>query len=359
MNKGKSIIRKRYLVPAIIVIALVTFRLFLPLIVKNYVNDVLARIPGYYGQVADIDLDLLLGSYVLHGLYLNKVDANSEVPFLDFEKTKVSLEWKALLKGKIVSEINMTRPQLIYVFEDQQRDKAPDPGLEDWSKALTDLVPIDINKLQVDNGKVGFVQLSADPNIDLHLDSIHLHASNLSNVVQKSSNLPSSLYATATSIGNGRLKLEGKMDLVRKIPNMDLSLALEDASATALNDFTNHYAGIDFDKGTFHLFSEIAIANGYLKGYIKPILNDTRLIGKGDSFLKTLWEGFVSFFKFILKNQKHNSLATKVPMEGDLKSVKSSPWTAMANIFRNAWIKAYKNVVDKDIEYRDAKKAGE
>jgi hypothetical protein len=185
-----------------------------------------------------------------------------------------------------------------------------------------------------------------------------LHASNLRNVVQKNSNLPSSLYATATSIGNGRLKLEGKMDLVRKIPNMDLSLALEDASATALNDFTNHYAGIDFDKGTFHLFSEIAIADGYLKGYIKPILNDTRLIGKGDSFLKTLWEGFVSFFEFILKNQKHNSLATKVPLEGDLKGVKSSPWTTIANIFRNAWIKAYKNVVDEDIEYRDAKEPG-
>lgn len=81
------------------------------------------------------------------------------------------------------------------------------------------------------------------------------------------------------------------MDLMRKIPNMDLSLALEGASATALNDFTNHHAGIDFAEGTFHLFSGVAIADGYRKGYIKPILKDTKLIGKEDGFLKTLWEG--------------------------------------------------------------------
>lgn len=358
MNNRRGIRKKRYLVPAGIIVVLLVFRLLLPVLVKNYVNGVLAGIPGHYGQVADIDLNLLLGSYMLHGLYLNKVDANSEVPFLEFEKTRISLEWDALLKGKIVCEITMTRPQLIYVFEDQEQDRAPDPELEDWSKALTDLVPIDINKLQVNEGKVAFVQLSASPDIDLHLTDIHLHAANLRNVVQQNSNLPSSLYATATSIGNGRLKLEGKMDLVRRIPNMDLSLALEDASATALNDFTNHYAGIDFHEGTFHLFSEVDIADGYLKGYIKPILEDTKLIGKGDGILKTLWEGFVGFFKFILKNHKHNTLATKVPLEGNLNDVNSRLWPTITNIFRNAWIKAYTNVVDGDVEFQDARRSG-
>lgn len=71
----------------------------------------------------------------------------------------------------------MTRPQLIYVFEDQQQDTAGDPELEDWGRALTDLVPIDINKLHVIQGKMSFVQLSADQDIDLYLQDINLHAS--------------------------------------------------------------------------------------------------------------------------------------------------------------------------------------
>ncbi|MEE1961071.1 DUF748 domain-containing protein [Allomuricauda taeanensis] len=345
--------RKRYLLPAILIVLLIAFRIALPYIVKNYVNKVLADIPGYYGQVEDIDLSLITGAYTIDHLYLNKVNAGSQIPFLDFEKTNISIEWSSLLKGKVVSEINMTRPTVIYVFEDQQKESEGDADIDDWSKALTDLVPIDINKLEIHGGKMAFVQLTADPNIDLHLDQIELYATNLRNVVRTEARLPSNLSADAISIGGGNLHLEGQMDLVKQIPDMDLALSLENANATALNDFTDHYAGIDFDKGTFNLYSELAIADGYLKGYLKPILKDTKLIGKEDAFLDVLWEGFVGFFKFVLKNHKQNTLATKVPIEGDLNDVKTKTWPTVTNIFKNAWIKAFKGIVDNDIEFEN------
>ncbi len=70
MNKRRGLRKKRYLVPARIIVALLIFRLLLPLTAKNYVNGVLDGIPGNYGKGADIDLNLLPGSYVLNGLYL-------------------------------------------------------------------------------------------------------------------------------------------------------------------------------------------------------------------------------------------------------------------------------------------------
>jgi len=353
MAKKKIYMRKRFLVPAILIILLVALRLALPYFVKNYVNKVLADIPGYYGQVEDIDLSLITGAYTIHQLYLNKIDAGSEVPFLDFEKTNISIEWAALFKGRIVSEISMTRPTLIYVFEDQQKEVGGDPDIDDWSEALTDLVPIDINKLEIHGGKMAFVQLSADPNIDLHLDQIELYATNLRNVLREETKLPSDLSVTAVSFGGGQLKLNGQMDLVKEIPDMDLELSLENADATALNDFTNHYAALDFDKGNFNLYCELVIADGYLKGSLKPILRDTKLIGKEDAFLETLWEGFVGFFKFILKNHKENTLATKVPMEGNLNEVKGKTWPAVTNIFKNAWIEAFKGIVDHQIDFEE------
>ena len=117
---------------------------------------------------------------------------------------------------------------------------------------------------------------------------------------------------------------------------------------------TRHYAGIDFEKGTFELYSEIAIADGYLKGYIKPMLTDTKLIGKEDGIIGVLWEGFVGFFKFILKNQGTNTLATKVPLEGDLNNVDAGTWPTVINIFGNAWIKAFKGETDDEINFKDA-----
>ena len=90
-----------------------------------------------------------------------------------------------------------------------------------------------------------------------------------------------------------------------------------------------------------------------LKGSLKPILRDTKLIGKEDAFLETLWEGFVGFFKFILKNHKENTLATKVPMEGNLNEVKGKTWPAVTNIFKNAWIEAFKGIVDHQIDFEE------
>ncbi len=348
--------KKRFIIPAVIIIVLIVARILLPFYVKKYVNNVLANIPGYYGQVDDIDIALFRGAYVIDNLYLNKVDAGSQVPFLDFEKTDISIEWSSLFKGKIVSEIVMYRPKLTYIFEDHEKS-SKNPEIDDWTAALTDLVPIDINRLQINNGKVAFVELSADPNIDLHFDQIELEAKNLRNVVRTEQKLPSSLNASAVSIGQGNVTLEGNLDLVKKIPDMDVSFSLEDANARSLNDFTNHYAGIDFKNGTYNIYSEVAIADGFLKGYIKPMLVDSELIGKEDGFLETLWEGFVGFFKFVLKNHKNDTLATKVPLEGDLNDVQSNTWSLIFNIFENAWIQAFKGMTDDSVNFEDAQKA--
>ena len=352
-HKRRGFKKKRYIVPFIILILLIAFRLYLPTLVKNYVNKVLADIPGYYGQVDDIDIALIRGAYVINGMYLNKGTAESQVPFLNFPKSDISIEWKSLFKGKIVSEIIMTSPEVIYVFEDQ-KDESGDANVDDWTKALTDLVPIDINHFEVYDGKLAFVQLSAEPNIDLQINNLQLTADNLRNVVEKERILPSPIRASGVSIGKGKVSLEGNMNLVKEIPDMDLSFSLQDAEATALNDFTRHYAGLDFDKGTFGIFNEVAIADGHLVGYIKPLLTDTKLIGEDDGFLGVLWEGFVGFFKFILKNQGTDTLATKVPIEGDLNNVEAGIWPTVFNIFENAWIKAFTGEVDNDIEFKDA-----
>ena len=347
--------QKRYLTPLIIAILLIAFRLYLPTLVKNHVNKTLAQLTGYYGQVADIDIALIRGAYVIKGMYLNTVEGTSQVPFLNFPKTDISVEWKSLFKGSIVSEIIMFDPEVIYVFEDQEaNDAADNTDIETWTKVLTDLVPIDINHFEAHRAKVAFVQLQADPNIDLQIHSINLTADNLRNVVEKERVLPSTVTATGQSIGQGAVKLDGRVNLIKEIPDMDISFSLENADATSLNDFTDHYAKIDFEEGLFHVYAEIAIADGFLKGYVKPMLSDAKYIGKEDSFLEVLWEGFTGLFRFILKNQGTNTLATKVPLEGDLNNVKTKIWPTIFNIFENAWIKAFSTSVDDDIEYEDA-----
>ncbi|RKN78726.1 DUF748 domain-containing protein [Ulvibacterium marinum] len=356
LKNKNTLKRKRYVIPLIVIVALVLLRVALPYIVKNYVNKVLADIPGYYGHVDAIEISLLRGAYVIEGMYLNKVDALSEVPFLKLEKTDISVEWKSLFKGKVVSELILIRPTFIYMSEDQQQGEEEAAEFDDWTKALTGLVPIDINHLQISDGKAAFVEFTTSPNIDLNLNNIELDANNLKNVVLDGRELPSEVNATATSIGNGNVKMNGKMNLVKQIPDMDISFSLEDASVTAFNDFTNHYAGIDFSEGNFNIYSEMAIADGFLTGYVKPLLKDSKLVSKNDKFFEKLWEGFVRFFKFVLKNQKSNTLATKVPFQGDLNNVQTKVWPTIFNIVQNGWIDGFKSTVDDDVTFEDAEK---
>ncbi|MDN3596602.1 DUF748 domain-containing protein [Zunongwangia endophytica] len=358
-KKRKPLKKKRYVVPITIITLLIILRLFLPLIVKNYVNKTLNNIPGYSGHVEDIDIALWRGAYAIDGLVLINEKAETETPLIDFPKTDISVEWKSLLKGKIVSEIAMHGPKFNYIFEDQQDSSATgNADTEDWTKALTDLVPIDINHLQINDGTANFVQLSTNPQIDMFMEKINLQATNLSNVVNGEKKLPSNIKATATSIGGGQVNLNGNMNLLREIPDMDLDFSLEKAKATGINDLTRRYAGVDFESGTFELYCEVAISDAYMKGYIKPMFINTKLIAKNDEggIFKKLWEGFVGVFKFVLKNQGTDTLATKVPLEGDLSNVKSGIFSTVINIFENAWINAFQNDVNEEINFEDAQK---
>ncbi|MGY5353157.1 DUF748 domain-containing protein [Wenyingzhuangia sp. IMCC45533] len=351
MKKSKS--RKSIIIGlSIVVVILIGIRIALPYIVKDYLNKTLKNdIPGHTGSVKDIEIDLYRGAYVINDLNLKIVKADSEIPFLDFKQTDISVQWKALFKGSIVSEIEMYQPKINYVLEDQKTPKKDSTEVNDWTEALTKIVPLDINRLKIDQGTFSFMQLSANPDIDLKLTDLSGEVTNLRNVYSKEGELPSTMNFTAKAIGGGNLAIDGKLDLVKQIPDLDLSLSLEDVDMTALNDLTRHYAKIDFEKGSLNVFSEVAIAKGYLKGYVKPLLKDTQLINSEDSFLDVLWESVVSFFKFAIKNQKKDTVATKIPLEGDLNSVGPDIWKTVGNIFKNAWIQAFKNQVDDSVEF--------
>ena len=349
-----------YFLIALVVILLV-LRLFLPSIVKSYVNNALQDIPDYRGYVEDIDIALIRGAYTIKGLVLNRVQADTETDFLNFPQTDISVEWRSLLKGKIVSEIIMTEPQLTYVFEDQQQDStAQDASTDDWTKVLKDLVPIDINHLEINNGKLGFVQLQADPNIDLYMNNVQLSATNLRNVDDKSVRLPSEVHATAVSIGDGNMTLDAKANVLKPIPDMDLNFKLQSVRATALNDLTKHYSGVDFEKGTFELFGEMAIKDSQINGYIKPFFKDVKIIDsfkkENSSIFKKAWEGLVSLVGFTLKNQWKDQTATKIPIRGSLDNVKTGILPSVFGIFKNAFVKAYDESIDQEINFDGKKK---
>src|SRR5690606_8401331 len=98
---------------------------------------------------------------------------------------------------------------------------------------------------------------STRPTVDIYIDDMQARATNLRNTEDKNDALPSDLTVRGSSIGGGRLALDGKLNILRQIPDFDLAGKLEGIDLPAMNTYARPFAGIDFEKGRLDIYSEL------------------------------------------------------------------------------------------------------
>jgi hypothetical protein len=345
-----------------ILLLLVVARMMLPYFVTRYVNRVLSNLQGYRGSVYNVDIHLYRGAYSIDSLKIFKINGNKEVPFVDIPVTDLSVEWHSLFDGKVVGEVLFSHPQLNFIGgnKGQEDPNTQEPsgnqagGGVDWTKPIKDLMPLKINRLEIQHGTINFHNFTTKPRVSIALDDLQAVALNLNNASEQEERLPSTISATATSIGGGKLTLNASINVMKEIPDMDLDMKFEQINMAALNDFFKAYAKVDVEKGLFNLYSEITIDSGKVAGYVKPIAVGVKLVDwqkDKEKPLNLLWESFVGLVEEVFKNQKQNQFATKVPLEGDLNNIKTDVWPAVWNIFRNAFVKAFKHNTDNSVQF--------
>jgi hypothetical protein len=339
----------------VFIIALIAIKLMLPPLAKDYVNKVINNINGYSGSVSDIDINLWRGAYTLHNIKIDKKESGIPVPFIDIPEMDLSVQWRALLHGAVVAVINFRDP--VVNFAIGKDGKVKQTGVEaNWTDPLNKLVPIDINLVTVSNGMITYKDFSKDPNVNIFIKDISLEARNLQSVEDKKNLLPSSFSLTGSSIGAGALAIDGHANILKTPPDFDLNGKLEKVNLPALNDYSRAYAFIDFDRGSLNIYTEFAVRDGRLSGYIKPLATDVSFVNleKDDNPVKLVWETIVATFATIFKNQPTDQLATRIPLQGDVSNPGISIWPTIAGIFRNAFIEAYKNNIDNSLSSPEA-----
>ncbi|QAA80787.1 DUF748 domain-containing protein [Aequorivita sp. H23M31] len=339
-SKAKWFKRKRYYIPAIILHLFIAFRLFLPFWIENKVNKTLAELPGYQGQVSDIDVSIFNGTYSIKGMTLKKDSAKTEIPYIKLPHILIAFDWEALKEGKLASKIQIQNAELTYVLEDW-KDIDNKTQTKDWKNVWTKLVPLDINQIEIHSGKVLFIPSSLHPEKFLGLQDLTLSATNLQSVIEKERILPSPIEVNGISNGNGKFHLEGNMNLQKEIPEMDLSFSLENADIEALNSFTSTYGGFYFAKGKMDIMGEADISKANFKGYIKPIINNSEVIKTEDDFTENLWQGFVLLFSDILKHTGSEPLTTKISVETGLGHSEMGTWATIIDSFNQSWIQVF------------------
>lgn len=355
-------IEKKWIILGSFLLVLIIARLMLPYFVTRYVNKVLADIDGYEGSIYDVDIHLIRGAYVIDSLKLFKVNGHEKVPFIDIPSTDLSVEWSALFKGSIVGEIIFNHPKINFIGGDGDETKKPGNDTQtgegvDWTQPIKELMPLQINRLEINDGSIFYYDFTTKPKVSLHLDSLHALATNLNNAERQKERLPSSIVATATSIGGGKLSINMNINVLKEIPDFDLNLKFEGIHMPALNDFFVAYSKADIEKGTFNLYAELVVNNSEITGYVKPLAQNIKVVNwekdKKNPF-NLVWQAIVGVVAEFFENQKEDQFATKVPLKGNLKDIKSAVWPAIWNVFRNAFVQAFERNTDNTIKFADS-----
>ena len=343
--------KRRNKVLLLIIILLVIIRIILPYVILHFANERLSKIKNYYGHIEDIDLSIYRGAYTVKAIYLHKKDSIShiETEFFDSPITDLSIHWRALLKGRIVGEIELQNPTLR--FEKSKTEPAQiQKDSSDFRKLLDDFMPLQVNYFEINNGNVKYIDKNSRPAVNIGMTNTHITAENLSNV-KSLSLLPSTVDASANVYG-GTIHFNMKFDPFAKDPTFDMNTELNNTDLTQLNNFFKAYGKFTVSKGTFGLYMEGAGKDGNFIGYLKPIIKNLRVLGeknKNDNLLEKFWEGIVGGISFILKNQRHDQLATKIPLEGTFKNSRVNIWYSILDVFINAFVQALRPSIDYEI----------
>jgi hypothetical protein len=357
INHLKSRKLKWFLVSIIVV--LIIARLLLPYFVLKYVNSELASLKGYYGHVEDIDIALIRGAYVINDIKIWKKKENEnkalEIPFLDIEIVDLSIEWKALFKGSLVGEIDFSSPKMNFV---RKKEKTAPNDIKsdtaDFNQLIKKLMPLKINRFEINNGEIHYLDKIIDPQLDIAMKSIHALATNLTNVYDSAKVLPSRVDATGTAY-DGLFNLTIDLNALEKLPTFDMNTELKQLNLVKLNDLLRAYSNTDVKKGFLTVNIEIAANKGKYTGYVKPLLSDLDIVqwNKEEGNVAQIgWETLVAFSAEVLQNQNKERLATKIPLEGDFVANKTDIgiWNSVLFLFKNAFIKALSPTIDKTID---------
>jgi hypothetical protein len=198
-----------------------------------------------------------------------------------------------------------------------------------------------IDRFRIIHSQVGFVNRTSDPHYRLFFTDFDLEMDNLSNQFTQGA---AKFKASGAFMGTGTTQVRGSVRPDGNGADFDVHLEMRDAQLASLNDLIQAYAGFDVDHGRFSLFTEIAVKNQQITGYIKPLISDLHVYGdhkdhhKG--YLRQGWEHIVDGIAYLLKNSDRREVATVARLSGRVSDPKASNFRVALGLVRNGFFEA-------------------
>jgi len=315
-------------------------------VVRWYVNRVLSHNLEYAGRIGNVDLHLWRGAYSISDLRLFKRTGNVPVPLFSAKRLELAVQWSAIVHGKIVGQVVIDQPEVNFVASSNDSESQTGGGTP-WLQTLQDLFPFTINSAQIHNGSIHFRSYLSQTPVNVYLSNLEASVDNLTNVKNETAPLLTTVNATALAMDQAKFDFHLKMDPFSYRPTFDMAVRLIGLDVTKTNDLVHTYGQFEFKGGWFDLVIEADAKEGGIAGYVKPLFRNLQVfdlvddIKHDDNPLQFFWQALLGVTTGILKNQSRDQFGTSIPFTGDLSAPNTDILSAIGNVLRNAFIRAY------------------
>ena len=193
----------------------------------------------------------------------------------------------------------------------------------------------------IENSEFGFVNKATDPPYRVFITGTDIELENWSNQLSEGTAI---VRLTGLLMGNGATQISGAFRPESKSPDFDLSVKMLKTQVKSMNQLLRAYGGIDVAAGVFSVYSEMAVKNGTVKGYLKPLFKDVKAYDpeqdQDKGLLKKIYEKTINVASDLLKNTPRGEVATKADLSGPVENPKASTWQMVTTLLQNAFFDA-------------------
>jgi Domain of Unknown Function (DUF748) len=311
-------------------------------IVDGHANFLAVPFPGIHTRywLRDVPLDRLkpVGEHANVELRGGTLTSDGEV------------EYAPAVKRVEVANVVLDRVNFDYLRAaaaspvERQRSEAVATAARHAEQAQT--VALRLDQLHATRSTIGLVDRSHQPPYRLYVDDAKLDVLNLANRVGGGHQQPASARLKGRFMGSGSAALTASFRPKAATADFTCDVAIEEASLPALNDLLRAYEQLDVAAGTFSLYSQVAIRNGYLQGYVKPLLHDVKVNEPAQNGKPSLGTRIkaeaVDVLARVLKNRQTQQVATVTEISGPLGNTRPKVSEIIGGLLRNAFVEPIK-----------------
>jgi hypothetical protein len=202
-------------------------------------------------------------------------------------------------------------------------------------------VEISVRDFDVTHSNFSFLDKTTNPNYKLFINDTELTIKNLSNHQTQG---PAELTLRGKFMGTGDTNIAGDFLASGQGPAFNLKVALQNTDLPSMNDLLRAFGRFDVAAGQLTVYSQVAIKDGNIDGYVKPMFANLKVYDyqkdKGTGLLHQAKELAIGGASHLFKNHSTEKVAADVDLKGKLTSPGIDTWQALGQVLRNAFIEA-------------------